>query len=202
MAITAWESYSPTLLHWLLLGGGLMISILLLYRVLLFFGVNREAATGYALILPWLLGFLILNLYPFARSLYLSFTEYNIFQPPEWVGLDNYVELFTRDRHFYPKKYLMNKLCVALAGRAAEKIVFDDVSTGAENDLKDASSLAEKMVAQWGMSDEVGPLSLGRGEEHPFLGRELAHSRETADAIRSEDPFLTHRVSARRPFPG
>jgi multiple sugar transport system permease protein len=102
MQITAWESYSPTLLRWLLVGGGLMISILLLYRVLRYFGVNREAATGYALILPWLLGFLILNLYPFASSLYLSFTEYNIFQPPQWVGLDNYVKLFTGDRHFYP----------------------------------------------------------------------------------------------------
>lgn len=78
------------------------------------------------------------------------------------------------DRHYYPKTYLMNKLSVALAGRVAEKIVFNDVSTGAQNDLKEASSLAEKMVAQWGMSDKVGPLNLGRGEEHPFLGRELA----------------------------
>ncbi len=78
------------------------------------------------------------------------------------------------DRHYYPKTYLMNKLSVALAGRVAEKLVFNDVSTGAQNDLKEASSLAEKMVAQWGMSDKVGPLNLGRGEEHPFLGRELA----------------------------
>jgi cell division protease FtsH len=78
------------------------------------------------------------------------------------------------DRHYYPKKYLMNRLSVALAGRVAEKIVFDDVSSGAQNDLKEATSLAEKMVSQWGMSDKVGPLNLGRGEEHPFLGRELA----------------------------
>ncbi|RJQ56098.1 MAG: ATP-dependent metallopeptidase FtsH/Yme1/Tma family protein [Nitrospiraceae bacterium] len=78
------------------------------------------------------------------------------------------------DRHYYPKTYLMNKLSVALAGRVAEKLVFNDLSTGAQNDLKEASSLAEKMVAQWGMSEKVGPLSLGRAEEHPFLGRELA----------------------------
>jgi cell division protease FtsH len=78
------------------------------------------------------------------------------------------------DRHYYPKKYLMNRLSVALAGRVAERIVFDDVSSGAQNDLKEATSLAEKMVSQWGMSDKVGPLNLGRGEEHPFLGRELA----------------------------
>ncbi|MBI5056590.1 MAG: ATP-dependent metallopeptidase FtsH/Yme1/Tma family protein [Nitrospirae bacterium] len=78
------------------------------------------------------------------------------------------------DRHYYPKTYLMNKLSVALAGRVAEKIIFNDLSTGAQSDLKEASSLAEKMVAQWGMSDKVGPISFGRGEEHPFLGRELA----------------------------
>jgi len=78
------------------------------------------------------------------------------------------------DRHYYPRTYLMNKLSIALAGRVAEKIVFDDISSGAQNDLKEATSLAEKMVAQWGMSDRVGPINLGRGEEHPFLGRELS----------------------------
>jgi cell division protease FtsH len=78
------------------------------------------------------------------------------------------------DRHYYPRTYLMNKLSVALAGRVAEKIVFNESSSGAQNDLKEATSLAEKMVAQWGMSDRVGPINLGRGEEHPFLGRELS----------------------------
>ncbi|MHB8882823.1 MAG: ATP-dependent zinc metalloprotease FtsH [Thermodesulfovibrionales bacterium] len=78
------------------------------------------------------------------------------------------------DRHYYPRTYLMNKLSVALAGRVSEKLVFNDVSSGAQNDLKEATSLAEKMVAQWGMSDRVGPINLGRGEEHPFLGRELS----------------------------
>ncbi len=78
------------------------------------------------------------------------------------------------DRHYYPRTYLMDKLSIALAGRVAEKIVFNDSSSGAQNDLKEATSLAEKMVAQWGMSDRVGPINLGRGEEHPFLGRELS----------------------------
>ena len=78
------------------------------------------------------------------------------------------------DRHYYPRSYLMDKLSIALAGRVAEKMVFDDTSSGAQNDLKEATSLAEKMVAQWGMSDRVGPINLGRGEEHPFLGRDLS----------------------------
>lgn len=85
------------------------------------------------------------------------------------------------DRHYYPKSYLMTRLTVALGGRVAEKIVFNDVSTGAQNDLKEATSLAEKMVAQWGMSDKVGPLNLGRGEEHPFLGMELAQPKRYSE---------------------
>jgi len=87
------------------------------------------------------------------------------------------------DRHYYPKSYLMSKLTVALAGRVAEKTAFNDVSTGAQNDLKEATSLAEKMVAQWGMSDKVGPLNLGRGEEHPFLGRELAQPKHYSEEM-------------------
>lgn len=77
------------------------------------------------------------------------------------------------DRHYYPRRYLINRLCVALAGRAAEKLIFKDVSSGAQDDLKNATYLAEKMVAQWGMSEKVGPVNLGRGEEHPFLGRDI-----------------------------
>jgi cell division protease FtsH len=87
------------------------------------------------------------------------------------------------DRHYYPRSYLMNKLSVALGGRSAEKLVFNDVSSGAQSDLKEATSLAEKMVAQWGMSDKVGPVNLGRGEEHPFLGRELAQPKRYSDEM-------------------
>ncbi|HTP03593.1 MAG TPA: ATP-dependent zinc metalloprotease FtsH [Nitrospirota bacterium] len=87
------------------------------------------------------------------------------------------------DRHYYPRTYLMNKLSVALGGRCAERIVFNDVSSGAQSDLKEATSLAEKMVAQWGMSDKVGPVNLGRGEEHPFLGRELALPKRYSDEM-------------------
>ncbi len=87
------------------------------------------------------------------------------------------------DRHYYPKEYLMNRLSVALAGRIAEKLVFKDVSSGSQNDLKEATSLAEKMVAQWGMSDRVGPLNLGRAEEHPFLGRDLGQPKRYSDEM-------------------
>jgi cell division protease FtsH len=87
------------------------------------------------------------------------------------------------DRHYYPKSYLMNRLSVALAGMVAERIVFNDTSSGAQNDLKEATALAEKMIAQWGMSDKVGPVSLGRGEEHPFLGKELAQPKRYSEQM-------------------
>ena len=102
MGISAWETYLPTLLHWLAIGGGIIVLMLLLNRILQALGVKHETATGYALILPWILGLLIWSLYPFARSLYLSFTEYNIFQPPEWVGFQHYVTMFTKDTEFWP----------------------------------------------------------------------------------------------------
>ena len=87
------------------------------------------------------------------------------------------------DRHYYPKAYLMNRLSVALAGMVAERLVFNDTSSGAQSDLKEGTALAEKMVAQWGMSDKVGPVSLGRGEEHPFLGKELAQPKRYSEQM-------------------
>jgi cell division protease FtsH len=68
----------------------------------------------------------------------------------------------------------MTRIAVSLGGRAAEKAIFEEYSTGAQNDLKQVTDLAEKMVCQWGMSERVGPMSINRGEEHPFLGRKLA----------------------------
>jgi cell division protease FtsH len=78
------------------------------------------------------------------------------------------------DRYHYQRSYLMSRLAVALGGRVAEKLTFDEYSTGAQSDLKQAMELAEKMVCQWGMSERLGPLSFSRGEEHPFLGLKLA----------------------------
>lgn len=78
------------------------------------------------------------------------------------------------DRYHYQMEYLVSRISIALGGRAAERIVFGQLSTGAQNDLKQATDLAEKMVCQWGMSEKVGPVVFSRGEEHPFLGRRLA----------------------------
>ncbi len=78
------------------------------------------------------------------------------------------------DRYHYQRDYLISRIAIALGGRAAEKLIFGQFSTGAQNDLKQATDLAEKMVCQWGMSEVVGPVAFSRGEEHAFLGRKLA----------------------------
>jgi multiple sugar transport system permease protein len=102
MQLSAWESYLPTLIRWLLVGGGITGVVALLNKGLQALGVKPETARGFALISPWLVGFLVWSVFPFAYSFYLSFTEYNIFQPPEWVGVENYVRMFTDDRDFWP----------------------------------------------------------------------------------------------------
>jgi cell division protease FtsH len=83
-------------------------------------------------------------------------------------------QLPTDDRYHYNRSYLLHRISVMLGGRVAEILVFEETSTGAQNDLKQVMDLAEKMVCQWGMSERLGPLSYPRGEEHPFLGRKLS----------------------------
>jgi cell division protease FtsH len=77
--------------------------------------------------------------------------------------------------------YLRDRIGVLLGGRIAEKIVFGEVTTGAENDLKQATQLARRMVEQWGMSEELGPVAYKSNESHPFLGRELAQPRDYSE---------------------
>ncbi|HJV35534.1 ATP-dependent zinc metalloprotease FtsH [Geomonas sp.] len=87
------------------------------------------------------------------------------------------------DRYHYPRAYLVNRLCVALGGRVAERLVFNDISTGAQSDLKHVTELAEKMVCQWGMSEKIGPMTFPRGEEHPFLGMKLAEEKTFSEEM-------------------
>lgn len=84
------------------------------------------------------------------------------------------------ERDFKYKDQLVNELAVAYGGRVAEEIVFKRISTGAANDIKQATMLAEQMVRNWGMSD-LGPLSYAKGEEPVFLGREIARHRDYSE---------------------
>jgi cell division protease FtsH len=91
---------------------------------------------------------------------------------------------------FKYKDQLESELSVAFGGRVAEEIVFNRISTGAANDIKQATGVAQKMIRNWGMSEELGPLSFAKNDEHVFLGREIAqhrdYSEETARKIDQE----------------
>lgn len=86
------------------------------------------------------------------------------------------------DRHIYTEDYLLRKITVLLGGRVSEEVVFNKISTGAQDDIKRATQIAKKMVCDWGMSKKLGPLALGRNEEHIFLGKELFQIKDYSEA--------------------
>ncbi|MDH3220772.1 MAG: ATP-dependent zinc metalloprotease FtsH, partial [Gammaproteobacteria bacterium] len=96
------------------------------------------------------------------------------------------------------QSYLRDRIGVMLGGRTAEKLIFGEVSSGAEDDLKQATRLARHMVTHWGMSDRVGPVAFRRGEEHIFLGREMTQQRDfsehTAQIIDEEVSTLLKKI--------
>jgi cell division protease FtsH len=99
-------------------------------------------------------------------------------------------QLPEEDRYNLSRSYLLDRIAVMLGGRTAEKLVYDEVTSGAGEDLKQATQLARRMVCQWGMSETLGPVTFRQGETHPFLGREMAEpkdfSEETARIIDEE----------------
>lgn len=109
---------------------------------------------------------------------------------PRGRALGLTVSLPVDERHTHSREYLENMLSVMMGGRVAELIIFGQLTTGAANDLERATKLARKMVCNWGMSEKLGPVTFGRTEEHIFIGRELAQSKDysedTAMAIDSE----------------
>ncbi|MFH1242201.1 MAG: ATP-dependent zinc metalloprotease FtsH [Pseudomonadota bacterium] len=85
------------------------------------------------------------------------------------------------EKHTYPKEHLLNNISILMGGRAVEEIILGTQTTGAGNDIDRASDLARKMVCDFGMSDELGPLSFGKNEEQIFLGREIAQHRDYSE---------------------
>ncbi|MGE5192961.1 MAG: ATP-dependent zinc metalloprotease FtsH, partial [Deltaproteobacteria bacterium] len=105
------------------------------------------------------------------------------------------------ERHHIGEQRLHSHLALAMAGRAAEKMIFDEYSAGAENDIEQATTLARRMVAHWGMSEAIGPVAFHQSEEHPFLGKEIHEMRqfseETAHVIDTEVQRFINEASIR-----
>ncbi|MEE8417741.1 MAG: ATP-dependent zinc metalloprotease FtsH [candidate division Zixibacteria bacterium] len=108
------------------------------------------------------------------------------------LGLTHYLPI--DERHTMSREYLETKLVHMMGGRVAEKIKFDHLTTGAGNDLKQATNLARKMVCDWGMSEKIGPLFLGSKDDEIFLGRDFVKKREYSEATAEEIDAEVRRI--------
>jgi len=93
------------------------------------------------------------------------------------------LQLPEEDRFLMSKKELINRISVLLGGRVAEEIHFEDITTGAQNDLERATQIARQMVTEFGMSDRLGPVTLGRKQHEVFLGRDIMEDRNYSDEV-------------------
>ena len=89
------------------------------------------------------------------------------------------------DKSFMSKSEMQENIISLLGGRVAEKLILDDISTGASNDIERATKIARAMVTKYGMSDKIGPMTLGAGQEEVFLGRDFAQSKEYSEETAS-----------------
>ena len=109
---------------------------------------------------------------------------------PRGRALGVTMQLPIDEKYGYARKYIEGRLAILMGGRAAEELIFKEMTTGAGNDIEQATSLARKMVCEWGMSDTLGPMSFGKKNEEVFLGREIQnqkdYSEETAKLIDDE----------------
>ncbi len=96
------------------------------------------------------------------------------------LGLTQYLPL--DEKYTFSKTYCLANIAGLLGGRVAEKLVFNEITTGAGNDLERATEIARKMVCEWGMSEKMGPLVYGKREEQIFLGREISRQQDYSEA--------------------
>lgn len=98
------------------------------------------------------------------------------------------------DKHNYTKTYCESRLAILMGGRIAEKIAFNQFTTGASNDLERATVLARKMVCEWGMSEKMGPITYGQKEQEIFLGREISQHRDFSEKVAQEIDVEVNRI--------
>ena len=109
------------------------------------------------------------------------------------LGVTSYLPI--DEKHTYSREYLEAVIAYALGGRAAEKLIFNRITTGAGNDIERATDIARKMVCDWGMSEKLGPLKYGQGEHEVFLGRDMSQQRTFSDSTgRIIDEEIRHIV--------
>src|SRR5437870_3638308 len=101
---------------------------------------------------------------------------------PRGMALGTTQQLPTEEKHNYTKEQLESRIAVCMGGRIAEDVTFGQISTGAQNDIEQATEMARKMVCEWGMSEALGPLTYGKKEEQIFLGKEFNRHQDYSEA--------------------
>jgi cell division protease FtsH len=101
---------------------------------------------------------------------------------PRGMALGLTQQLPLEERHNYSREQLEDRIAVTMGGRIAEELTFGQITTGAQNDIEQATSMARKMVCEWGMSDALGPLTYGKKEEAIFLGKEFNRHQDYSEA--------------------
>ena len=100
---------------------------------------------------------------------------------PRGQALGVTMQLPMDEKHGYAKGYIEGRLAILMGGRAAEELIFNELTTGAGNDIEQATQIARKMVCEWGMSDVLGPMTFGKKNEEIFLGREIQSHRDFSE---------------------
>jgi cell division protease FtsH len=113
---------------------------------------------------------------------------------PRGRALGVTMQLPIEDKHSYSREALLARITVLMGGRAAEDIIFHTFTTGAGNDIEQATEMARKMVCEWGMSDKMGPLSFGKKDEQIFLGREMSTHKNYSEATAVEIDTEIRRI--------
>jgi cell division protease FtsH len=101
---------------------------------------------------------------------------------PRGQALGVTMQLPIDEKHGYSRGYIEGRLAILMGGRAAEELIFNELTTGAGNDIEQATKIARKMVCEWGMSDILGPMTFGKKNEEIFLGREIQSHRDYSEA--------------------
>jgi cell division protease FtsH len=101
---------------------------------------------------------------------------------PRGMALGLTQQLPTEEKHNWSKDQLESRIAVCMGGRIAEELTFSQITTGAQNDIEQATEMARKMVCEWGMSDTLGPLTYGKKEEAIFLGKEFNRHQDYSEA--------------------
>jgi len=113
---------------------------------------------------------------------------------PRGMALGLTQQLPTEEKHNYSKEQLEDRIAVAMGGRIAEEVTFEQITTGAQNDIGQATEMARKMVCEWGMSDALGPLTYGKKEEAIFLGKEFNRHQDYSEATALEIDAEVKRI--------